>query len=395
MTTENKESKKTLKTLALASFLNDVGAEMIYPVWPFFVTHVLKANMSVLGLIDGLGDAVVSLSQAFSGYWSDRLRKRKVFIWTGYLCGSISRIGYALAGSWLMLIPCRILDRAGKIRAAPRDAMIADLSHGKNRGENFGIVRMADYLGGVVGIVFCILFIQLLGYQKLFMIAAIPSIVGVIILIAIIKDSPHPHASKYRAISLAEIDVNLRLFFFLSALFALATFSYSFLLIIAQKVGFSIAVIPLLYLAYNIIAGVCTIPFGKLSDRLGRKKVMLISFLLWAIVCGVLMYALNWITVCIALFFYGMHKGAFEVVQKAFAAELSPKDFRASCMGYYQMIIGICALPASVIAGFLWDRVGTFSALSFSLVLTIFASALLCLVKENEDSEIITRRFLR
>jgi len=120
---EANETKKTIRTFLWASFLNDMGSDMIYPVWPLFVTTVLKANMSALGFLDGLGEALVSISQAASGYLSDRLRKRKVFIWSGYLCGALSRIGYSLSGTWQHLVPFRIMDRAGKIRGAPRDAM--------------------------------------------------------------------------------------------------------------------------------------------------------------------------------------------------------------------------------------------------------------------------------
>lgn len=394
--TTDKEGKKTLRVLAFASFLNDVGAEMVYPIWPFFVTNVLKANMATLGLIDGLGDAAVSLSQAFSGYWSDRLRKRKIFIWLGYLCGSMSRIGYALTVTWSMLIPFRILDRAGKIRAAPRDAMIADLSHRGNRGENFGIVRMADYMGGVCGIIACILFLGILEYQKLFLIAALPSLLGVIIIIAVIRDKPPATVNVYRAVRWHEIGIDLKLFFILSAVFALATFSYSFLLIFANDAGFKLTMIPVLYLGYNVVASLCTVPFGIWSDRYGRKTIMLISFILWGLVCATLLYKVSFFTIVIALGLYGMHKGAFEVVQKAFAAELSPAEFRASCMGYYQMVIGVCALPASFVAGFLWDKMGIRTPLYYSLALTGIAAVLLYFVREpKEHTQIVTRKLPR
>jgi MFS family permease len=141
MNEDKGKSKKTVRIFAAASFLNDMGSDIIYPIWPLFVTEVLKANMAVLGFLDGLGEALVSLSQAASGYISDRIRRRKIFIWTGYLCGSVSRIGYALSGSWPHLIPFRILDRGGKIRSAPRDALIADVTTEANRGRIFGFLR--------------------------------------------------------------------------------------------------------------------------------------------------------------------------------------------------------------------------------------------------------------
>jgi len=131
---KQRETKKTIRTFALASFLNDLGSDMIHPIWPLFVTTFLGANMAVLGFIDGLGEAMVSISQAASGYISDRIRKRKVFIWTGYLFGAVSRIGYALSMIWQHLIPFRMIDRTGKIRSIPRDAIVADISTQENRG---------------------------------------------------------------------------------------------------------------------------------------------------------------------------------------------------------------------------------------------------------------------
>ncbi len=143
---EKKESKRTVKIFALSSFLNDFGSDMIYPIWPLFVTSVLNADMAILGLIDGIGDAIVAISQAVSGYLSDKFGKRKVFIWTGYMFGGLSRLGYAISTVWQHLIPFRILDRAGKMRGAPRDAIIADVSTKKDRGKNFGLLRTFDNL---------------------------------------------------------------------------------------------------------------------------------------------------------------------------------------------------------------------------------------------------------
>ena len=140
---QQQDKKRTIKIFAIASFLNDVGSDIIYPLWPLFVTTFLGANMAVLGFLDGLGEALVSISQGISGRLSDRLKKRKVFIWLGYLFGAFSRVGYSLSTSWQHLIPFRILDRAGKIRSAPKDAIVADISTKENRGRNFGFLRSA------------------------------------------------------------------------------------------------------------------------------------------------------------------------------------------------------------------------------------------------------------
>ncbi|MCA9398863.1 MAG: MFS transporter, partial [Candidatus Omnitrophica bacterium] len=216
---EQKELKKTIRTFAWASFLNDLGSDMIYPVWPLFVTSFLGANMAVLGLLDGLGEAIVSISQAVSGYLSDRMRKRKVFVWVGYLFAAVSRIGYAFTTAWPWLIPFRMLDRGGKIRGAPRDAMIADISENNERGRNFGYLRTMDNLGAVCGIVICILFINRLGYKNLFLLAAVPSAVGALMIFLKIKEAPGTR-EIYKGFSFKKLDRNFNLFLFLSALFA-------------------------------------------------------------------------------------------------------------------------------------------------------------------------------
>jgi MFS family permease len=250
---EQRETQKTVRIFASASFLNDFGSDMIYPVWPLFVTTILQANMAALGFIDGLGDAIVSISQAGSGYVSDRTRKRKIFVWTGYLFGSLSRIGYALSTIWQHLIPLKLLDRAGKIRGAPRDAIIADISTKENRGKNFGILRTMDNLGAVCGIIVCILLFGLLGYKNLFLIAAIPSAIGALLIFFLIKETKPSETRIYKGLSLKDLDNNFKLFLSLSAVFALGSFSYSFLLIYAKEFGFEVTFVPVLYLIFTLL----------------------------------------------------------------------------------------------------------------------------------------------
>lgn len=218
---EKKETRKTIKILAFASFLNDLGSDMIYPIWPLFVTTILGANMTILGFIDGLGEAIVSISQAISGFISDKIRKRKVFVWLGYLFGSLSRVGYVLSSVWQHLILFRALDRAGKIRSAPRDAILADLSTMEDRGRNFGLLRAMDHLGAVCGIIICILFFGWLGYRNLFLLAALPSIIGVVLILFLIKEKKPSETKIYKSFSFRGLDKNFKLFLFSSVIFAL------------------------------------------------------------------------------------------------------------------------------------------------------------------------------
>ncbi len=380
---DRKQSRRTVTVFALASFLNDLGSDMIYPIWPMFITTGLGASMSVLGLLDGLGDSLVSLSQAASGYLSDRIRKRKVFVWLGYLLGSGSRIGYAVSGTWQHVVPFRVLDRAGKMRGAPRDAIIADVSSRGNRGTHFGVLRAMDNLGAVCGILVCIALFEVLGYRSLFLLAAIPSAVGAILVVLFIKERKPEDNRVYKGISFSELDRNFRLFLFLSAVFALGSFSYSFLLLYAHQLGFRISFLPVLYLVFTAVASLVSLPFGRLADRAGRRIVLLMSFLFWGLVCVCLLLVRSREGVVVAFVLYGLHKGAIEPVQKAFVSELAPRAYRASSLGGFQMVVGLCALPSSLLAGILWDGVGAFLPLYVSIGLTTIASVLLIFVKEG------------
>ena len=376
--------KKTLKHLALASFLNDVGSDMIAPVWPIFLTSVLGANMTILGLVDGIGTACVSLSSALSGYLSDKMQRRKIFIWFGYMFAFVSRVGYAISASWQMIIPFRILDRSGKIRSAPRDAIIADLSTRENRGKNFGILETYDNLGAVIGILLSLLLLPFLGVRKLFLLAAFPSLIAVYLIIKKIKDVKADEIHIYKGFQTKIINKNLRLLFILATIFSLGSFSYSFLLIYAKEFGFRIITIPLLYLVFTLVASMTSIYFGKLTDRVGRQPILMLSFVLWAITLLSLLFARNQIAVVISFVFYGLHLASQDTAGKAFVSELSPSHIRASVLGSYQLLTGLAFFPASFLAGLLWERIGIHAPIYFSLFLTIIAGGMLMFVAESK-----------
>jgi Major Facilitator Superfamily. len=378
------QKKRTVKLFAFASFLNDFGSDIVYAVWPIFVMSISGANMAVLGLIDGLGDALISISKAVSGYYSDKLRKRKIFVWLGYFFGGLSRVGYAFAPAWQWIVPFRALDRSGKIRSAPRDAIIADISSAGDRGKNFGILKMADHAGAFLGIIFAIGLFPLLGYQKLFLLAAIPSLIGAIFIVARFKEKKYAGNEIFSGLRFKDMDNNFRLFTALSAIFSLGAFSYSFLMVFANKFGFEAAAIPVLYLIFTAAAAITSLPFARLSDRIkSRKKVLLLSYLFWILVCAIFILVQTKFALILAFILYGAHKGALDAVQKALICEIAPEQYRASCLGAFQLVVGICALPASLIAGLLWAGVNPLMPFSVSIALTALSGGLMFFVKEK------------
>ncbi|NPV50283.1 MAG: MFS transporter [Candidatus Methanofastidiosum sp.] len=379
---EKEKNKRDLYVFSLSSFLNDLGSDMIYPIWPLFVTVFLGADVVVLGFIDGIGDALVSISSAFSGYLSDKLRRRKIFVWTGYLSSGLARFGYALSPTWLYLALFKALDRAGKIRGAPRDAMVAELSSKSNRGSNFGFLRAMDNFGAIIGITLSILLLRYLGFRNLIFLAAIPSFFSVCIIYLFIKEKKFD--TQKRSFSLNLFDRNFRLFVFVNGIFALGAFSYSFFLLYVKDIGFSIYTVPVFYLIFTISSTIFSYPFGKMADRIGRKKVLMISYLSFALVCSSLIFTRNFIGVIVIFSIYGLYKAAIDVSQKTLASEICPLDYRATSLGSFQLITGLMAFPASFIAGILWKTLGMNYPLYFSLTLSLAAFILINLVKEQK-----------
>ncbi len=378
----NKNKKNIVKVFGVASFLNDVGSDMIAPIWPLFVVS-LGANMSILGLIDGMGEAIVSISQAVSGYISDKLRRRKVFVWTGYLMGSLSRIGYSLSTSWIYLVPLKILDRFGKIRGSPRDAMIADSVEMRERGYSFGFLRMMDNAGAFAGVFITLVLIHFIDIRNIILIAAFPSIISTILIYIFIKEKRYKKI--YKGISLNNLSKNFRLFLLSGSIFALASFSYSFLIIYANNSRIEKVFVPALYLLFTLFASLSSIPFGKLADRIGRKITMQISYLLFVCMCIITLIN-SLISVILVFILYGLHKGSLETVQRTFISELSEKRYRASTLGAYRMVTGFLALPASIIAGLLWETISWETTFIFAAILASISTLLLHRVKETLEA---------
>jgi MFS family permease len=381
-------SKNTF-LLALSSLFADISSEMLYPVLPVFLTQTLKASGSIVGLVDGFAQAAQNIVQGFSGALSDKLQKRKSIALSGYLLSAVAKPLMGLSTVWQGLFGARLLDRLGAgTRSAPRDALIASSVSEKDRGSAFGIEGVGDNTGAFLGPLFAVflLYTLHLAIRPVFYLALIPGLLA-FVMVLLVKEKPAKVASK------SKIDFNLRQFprgywkyLFVIALFGLGNSSNAFLILRTQDIGASLKTTILIYAAFNLVAALISYPAGYLSDKLGRKNVLLVSFVIFLV--AYLGFALTQNVLVVAVLFglYGLYEGIFRSVGKAFASDFVPDHLRASGIGWYGTTVGLLQLVASVVAGLLWDRIGHAAVFYYGAAFAVVGSiGLLLLIPSRHE----------
>jgi len=357
--------------LSIVSLLNDLSSEMILPILPLFLGS-LGASGVALGIIGGLRDSVASILNVFSGYWSDRIGRRKIFVVWGYLSSAVFKLFISTATVWQQVLVFAGLERMGKgLRTAPRDAIIAD-SMGFARGRAFGIHRAFDTTGAILGSItgFILLWYFDFSFPAIIFAAAVLSFFSLIPLYFVrdVRRKPQHVSLK---IGFSRLPRRLKLFILVASIFTLANFSYFFFVLHAQGLftgKLALGAPILLYILFNIVYTVFAIPFGILSDRIGRAKVLVAGYFLFALTC--LGFALFYsITAYVVLFaFYGLVFAMIEGTQRALVSDLAPRNLRATALGTYHTTIGIIALPASIIAGVFWQIAPAYTFLYGTIV---------------------------
>jgi MFS family permease len=354
---------KNIIVLSIVSFLTDVSSEMLYPIIPIFLTSVLGAPMSVLGLIEGIAESAASILKAFSGWFSDVFRKRRPFVVSGYFLSSLGKLLFFLAYSWPMVLLARFVDRVGKgIRTSPRDAMIADSCIAEYRGKAFGFHRAADTLGACLGPLSALWLLVILkeNLRVVFLIAFIPAILGVVLLALYLKDVQGIARSDKVSLkfNIRQFSPSFKSFLFISLIFSIGNSSDAFLIMRTKGIGFSTAFVILAYVVYNISYSGLSFPAGILSDRIPRKTVIIGGFIIFALVyLGFGIFA-DAKTVWILFFIYGFYMAMTDGVSKAFITDVVEKEKVGTALGIYYCLTGLATFFASVIAGLLWTYVG-------------------------------------
>ena len=372
---------RTVLLLGLISLVNDTASDMIYPLVPLYLTSVLMAGPKALGLIEGIAEAVASLLKLVAGVLADRSRKVKYWVITGYAIAGLARPLIGITTSWLGVLVCRFADRVGKgLRSAPRDALLTLSVAPDQRGLAFGFHRAMDNFGAVIG---PLVAAGLLGFgmplRTVFLWAIVPAIL-VIVLTLTLPEPLHAPSAQPKAFSwtMADMPPAFRRYLAVLALFTLGNSSNMFLLLRAKDLGLGDAQVPLLWALVSLVAAVFSTPLSALSDRIGRRKLIIGG---WSVYAGFyllfgLMPAKPWL-LWPMFAGYGLFLAATEGVEKALVADMVPREQSGTAFGWYNLVVGIFLLPASLLFGWLWSSLSPLSAFAFGSACALAAALLL------------------
>ena len=382
--------------VSLTSFFNDISSEMVIYLLPLFLSNVLGVKTNLIGLIEGVAETTASLLKVFSGWLSDKFSGRKWLAVAGYAVSVLIKPFYYFAASWEVIAAVRWGDRVGKgIRTAPRDALVADSVPPPQRGLAFGFHRAADTAGALLGLLLAMAVVWKLQadstaltlptFRTIVLLSLIPGVFGVLSLALIAKDTPSPSSLTPPKIGLKGLGKQFAIFLFIVAIFELGNSSDAFLVLRAQERGTSILGILAMVAAFNLVYALLSTPAGSLSDRIGRRRVLIAGWLVYVFIY--LGFALAdqawhiWVFYCL----YGAHYGLSFGTAKAMVADLVPVELRGTAYGTYNAVLGLIDLPASLIAGVLWQGVGHWAGFGpsapffFGAALALFAAAAMLL----------------
>jgi MFS family permease len=386
--------------MGLTSLLTDISSELIFTLVPLFLSDVLGATSTLIGLVGGISDSTDSLFRIISGWFSDQIGKRKLLAVTGYGISTLAKPFMLLANSWGAVVGVRFGDRLGKgVRTASRDALIADSVEAKDRGRGFGLHRAMDTTGAVIGLIIAAVIVYMIpgdkfhltkdAYHWMIMIGIIPAVLAVVVLLTLVHERKQAAAAVKTGIAkpaaLTPFSNQFKLYLVIMALFTLGNSSDFFLILDAQHVKTPLLQVVLMLVLFNLTYALVSTPMGVLSDKIGRKRVITIGWLIYGLVY--LGFALSgsiwqiWVLFAVYGVFYGICEGA----AKAFVADMVPAERRGTAYGLFNGVVGLMALPASLIAGIMWDRIAPAAAFYFGAALALLAMVgLMLIIKERK-----------
>jgi MFS family permease len=379
---EGNDGMRNVTALGVVSFFTDFSTEMVLGVLPLFIVSSLGASRAILGAIEGSSELTSYAFRMVSGSLSDKVGKRKIFVIAGYSLSTITKPFFAASSGWLDAFVVRFGDRMGKgLRTAPRDALIADSVQESRAGRAFGLHRTIDQIGAIIGPVAAFALLQFMDIRGIFLVSLIPGAIAVLILIFFVKEVAVKRSSAAaRTTMLSNIDHVIRgnrpfvLLLIITAIFGIGAFNFSFILLLASDLGVEDNLIPLVYATINVAHTAIGIPSGILADRIGKEKVLIIGYSVFA-VSSILMLLLseNPLYAYILAAVFGLYVGVSETVQRAVIPKYIASELRGTAYGLYNVVIGTTFFVANVVFGFLWDNYSLDTAVSYSIIMTVAA----------------------
>jgi MFS family permease len=365
----------------LTSFLTDTSVKMVYSVMPMFLMSI-GASKTSLALIEGIAESTASLVKALSGFWSDKIGKNKPFMLIGYGLSALIIPLYTFVVSPVQVLYLRFIERFGKgIRTAPRDSLIAGSITNGETGRSFGLQKAMDNSGAIVGPLLAFALLSLIpgNYRLIFLVAGLPAILAIFVIIFGIREAKKSKHELFIKFHFKDFPAKYYFFLGIVFVFTLGNSTDALLMVKANEVGVKVTLIPLVYLVTNVVSVLASIPIGTLSDRIGKEKILIIGYVIYAVVYygfGITS-SIGIITVLFAL--YGLYSAATDGIQKAFISDLIDKNKKGTGLGIYNALLGITLLPASLIAGLLYDKINSSIPFYFGAV-TAVTSAILMLI---------------
>jgi len=379
---------RNVYALSAVSLFNDVATEMIYPLLPVFLATVLGASAGFIGAIEGAAESTAALLKLASGWWSDRVSRRKPFVVAGYTLASVVRPLIAVATSATQVLLIRVTDRVGKgLRNAPRDALIADSVHPGMRGRAFGLRSAADNAGALIGPLIAFVLVQWAGLslRSVFWIAAIPGVVTIVVAAVGVREVARHSAVAKKAELRTGMGSRFWSFLLVMLIFTLGNSTDAFLLLRAKQLGVPVALAPILWALLNGVKSISNVPGGALSDRIGRRPALIAGWIVYAAVYLLFGRATQAWHAWGLFALYGIFFGLTEGAELALVADEVPVNRRGAAFGWYYLAIGIGALPASIGFGILWDRYGSPTAFSVGAILAVLAAVGLLLLPGRQQ----------
>ena len=373
------------------SFFTDISTEMVYPLIPLYLVSVFGATPALVGVIEGIAESLASLLKVYSGYLTDKFQKKKIIAFSGYAAGMIYKFALIFAGSWIGILYARVIDRIGKgIRTAPRDVLVSESADKNDMGKAFGFHKALDMCGASLGILITYFIIRYSAdnydYKKLFAISIIPAILGLLMFLFVKEKKEAREIKKQERFwsKINKINGQLKFYLLIVFLFTLGSSSNAFFVLKARSIGFDNAGVIFLFFVYNAVAALFSMPLGKLSDKIGRKNLLVPGYIAFSL-CYLGFAFANSKHVMEAVFvLFGLYTAMITGVERAFVAEVSPPELKGTMLGLHSTVAGIALLPASIIAGLLWNLFGSTVPFLFGAGLSLISAILLLIFMKGE-----------